>query len=74
MYVFSQQDVYYSKLYAGSPEVRIRQFTSSMFVYIHAIHQIKVTYNTSTNTAFTFCTTGKFDCLSVTCDIILAVL
>lgn len=72
MYVFSQQDVYYSKLYAGSPEVRIRQFTSSMFVYIDAIHQIKVTYHTSTNTVFTFCT--KFDCLSVTCDIILVVL
>jgi len=32
MYVFSQEGVYYSKLYAGSPEVKIREATSRMSV------------------------------------------
>ena len=37
MYVFSQEDVYYSKLYAGSPEVRIREVTSRMSVSVNAV-------------------------------------
>jgi len=37
MYVFSQEGVYYSKLYAGSPEVRRGGVTSRMSVSMDAV-------------------------------------